>query len=90
MVERRSPKPDVGGSSPSWPANSNPIVEGNKVTKAIEFLKDVKAELKKVTWPTRKETISSTYLVIIMVIVISAFLGLVDSILAWLVKEVLG
>lgn len=58
--------------------------------KGIDFLKEVKAELLKVTWPTRKEILSSSYLVIVMVIVIAAFLGLVDSILAWLVKSILS
>ncbi|MBE9537125.1 MAG: preprotein translocase subunit SecE [Proteobacteria bacterium] len=56
---------------------------------AIDFLKEAKAELKKVTWPTRKETISSTYLVLVMTIVASAYLGLVDSVLAWVMKRVL-
>ncbi len=56
---------------------------------AIDFLKEAKAELKKVTWPTRKETISSTYLVLIITIVASAYLGLVDSVLAWVMKRVL-
>ncbi|MDH3975988.1 MAG: preprotein translocase subunit SecE [Deltaproteobacteria bacterium] len=56
--------------------------------KAIEYINEVKAELKKVTWPTRKETISSTYVVLVVVVVISAFLGAVDGVLAWLVKEI--
>ena len=56
--------------------------------KPIEFIKEVKAELKKVTWPTRKETLSSTYVVLVVVAVSSAFLGLVDGLLAWLVKEI--
>jgi preprotein translocase subunit SecE len=59
------------------------------VKNAIDFLKEAKAELKKVTWPTRKETISSTYLVLVMTIVASAYLGLVDSVLAWVLKRVL-
>jgi len=58
--------------------------------KAVDFLKEVDAERKKVTWPTRKETISSTYLVVVMVFIISLYLGLVDYGLAWLVKKVLG
>lgn len=58
--------------------------------KAIDFLKEVKAELKKVTWPTRSETMSSTYLVLVMVVIVSAYLGAVDSILAWIMKRVLN
>ncbi|MBE9504756.1 MAG: preprotein translocase subunit SecE [Proteobacteria bacterium] len=60
------------------------------MNKAIDFLKEVKAELKKVTWPTRSETMSSTYLVLVMVVIVSAYLGAVDSILAWIMKRVLN
>jgi len=58
------------------------------VKNAVDFLKEVKAELKKVTWPTNKETLSSTYVVLIVVVIASTFIGLVDGLLAWLVKEI--
>jgi preprotein translocase subunit SecE len=58
--------------------------------KAVDFLREAKAELKKVTWPTRKETISSTWLVLIMTVIVSAYLGLVDSVLAWIIKKILS
>ncbi len=56
--------------------------------KAIDFLGEVKAELKKVTWPTRRETINSTYIVLAVVGVVSVFLAMVDGVLAWLVREI--
>jgi preprotein translocase subunit SecE len=46
--------------------------------KAVQFLKEVKIELKKVSWPGRKETIVSTYVVIIVCFIIAIFLGIVD------------
>jgi preprotein translocase subunit SecE len=46
--------------------------------KSLQFLREVKIELKKVTWPTRKQTIGSTVVVIILVMIISFFLGIVD------------
>ena len=58
------------------------------VKKAINFLGEVKAELKKVTWPTRHETINSTYVVLAVVGVVSLFLAMVDGVLAWLVREI--
>jgi preprotein translocase subunit SecE len=58
------------------------------VKKAIDFLGEVKAELKKVTWPTRRETINSTYIVLAVVGVVSVFLAMVDGVLAWLVREI--
>ena len=44
----------------------------------IEFLKEARAELVKVTWPTRKELYESTILVIVSVMLISVFIGAVD------------
>jgi preprotein translocase subunit SecE len=58
------------------------------VKKAISYLGEVKAELKKVTWPTRRETINSTYIVLAVVGVVSLFLAMVDGVLAWLVREI--
>ena len=54
------------------------------------FLKEVKAELKKVVWPTRKDTIASTSVVVILVLIIALFLGLVDFGLSRVIKIVLG
>ncbi|HID31069.1 MAG TPA: preprotein translocase subunit SecE [Desulfobacterales bacterium] len=59
------------------------------MAKATEFLREVKIELKKVTWPSRKETVASTAVVIILVIIISSFLGLVDMGLSSLIRFVL-
>ena len=50
----------------------------NWIQKSIQFLREVKVELKKVTWPSRKQTIGSTIVVLVLVILISLFLGLVD------------
>jgi preprotein translocase subunit SecE len=47
-------------------------------------------ELKKVTWPTPKQTLASTSVVIIVVIIVSVFLGIVDFGLTKIVKLVLG
>ena len=56
---------------------------------SIQFLREVKVELKKVTWPTRKQTMGSTVVVIILVIIISLFLGVVDMGLSSLLRVVL-
>jgi preprotein translocase subunit SecE len=57
--------------------------------KSVQFLREVKIELKKVTWPTRKQTMGSTVVVIILVMIISLFLGLVDMGLSSLLRVVL-
>lgn len=54
-----------------------------------QFLREVKVELKKVTWPSRKDTLGATAVVLITVIIIAFFLGIVDSGLSALVKELL-
>lgn len=46
--------------------------------KATDFLGQVKSELRKVTWPSRKETLASTRVVILLVLVVALFLWLVD------------
>ena len=61
----------------------------NFITKSIQFLREVKVELKKVAWPSRKQTFGSTLVVIILVTIIAFFLGAVDIGLSSLVKLVL-
>jgi preprotein translocase subunit SecE len=57
--------------------------------KIVEFLSEVKAELKKVTYPTRAETIGSTSVVVVFCVIMSLYLSFVDSILVWLVSRIL-
>ncbi len=56
----------------------------------IEFFRQVRSEIKKITWPSRKETTVSTMAVFIMVFVASIFLFLADQIIAWLVQVIIG
>ena len=60
------------------------------VQKIIQFIKEAKVELKKVTWPTPKQTLASTAVVIIIVFIVAIYLGIVDFALAKLVKYILG
>jgi preprotein translocase subunit SecE len=55
-----------------------------------QFLREVKSELKKVTWPTTKAAMASTSVVIVVVIIVSLFLGLVDMGLTRLIRLILG
>ena len=56
---------------------------------AVRFLKEVRVEMKKVTWPQRKEIIGSTAVVILASFVVSFFLGFVDLILQKLLGLIL-
>ncbi|MDZ7831018.1 MAG: preprotein translocase subunit SecE [Desulfobacterales bacterium] len=55
----------------------------------IQFLREVKIELSKVTWPTRKQIIGSTVVVIVFVFIIAMFLGLVDIGLSSIIRVIL-
>ena len=54
-----------------------------------EFLLDVRAELRKVTYPTYSETIGSTTVVIVLVMIVSIFLALADLILVRLIGRII-
>ncbi|MCP2520814.1 preprotein translocase subunit SecE [Candidatus Aminicenantes bacterium AC-335-B20] len=61
-----------------------------RIKRFIQFLKDVKAELKKVTWPSKKEVVSTTIVVIIATIFFGFFLYAMDLIFSWVVKNIRG
>ena len=61
----------------------------NIFSKSAQFLREVKVELKKVTWPSRKQTVGSTVVVIVLVMLISLFLGVVDFGISSLIRMVL-
>ena len=71
--------------APALPASAP---ADNVLTRTAQFLREVKIELKKVTWPTRKQTMGSTLVVIVLVVIISLFLGLVDLGLSAVVRAV--
>ncbi len=58
-------------------------------TNPFEFIQQVRQETKKVTWPTRRETVITTVMVLIMVTLASIFFLGVDTVLRWLVNLVL-
>ena len=58
--------------------------------KITTFLESVKIELGKVTWPTRKETIATTGVVVMIVFLISLYLGACDVILSKMMRLILG
>ena len=60
------------------------------IAELSQYLKDSKGEMKKVTWPSRKATIGLTWVVLVVVLVISLYLGVVDLGLSKLVKFVLS
>ena len=84
MVERRSPKPEVGGSIPSAPAKINRIMKN-----PLKFFQEVKQEAFKVTWPTAKETVQGALMVLAMAILASIFFLLLDQVLKFFLEIIL-
>jgi len=60
------------------------------VSKAAQFLRESKMELKKVKWPTRKELLASTAVVLVLTLIIAFYLGLVDFGLIKIIKSIVG
>ena len=56
----------------------------------IQFFRQVKQEVKKITWPTRKDVTRTSTMVIILVAIATMFFFFVDQILGWIVQVVLG
>jgi len=60
------------------------------IGKAGQFLRESKNELKRVKWPTRKELLASTAVVIVFSLIVSFFLGLIDFGLIKIIKSIVG
>ena len=60
-------------------------VQGERL---IHFAKEARIELRKVVWPTREETVKTTGMVVIAVIVVAIFLWIVDAFFTWGVKVI--
>ena len=58
--------------------------------KTKSFFREVSIELKKVSWPTRQQTISATLVVIVLTFIVAFFLGIVDVVLVRLVGTIMG
>lgn len=55
----------------------------------IQFVNEVKSEFRKITFPTKSETLGSTTVVIVFCIIMSLYLSVVDSFLVWLVSKII-
>ena len=84
LVERRSPKPDVEGSSPS----GRELYKGKKMNDTFEtvkkniitYFKGVRTEWGKITWPEKHQVVVETFFVVAIVFIFTVFIYLVDII----------
>ncbi len=82
-------------SKPAAPSarNGKPVAATGiraQIEQALQFLREVRSELKKVNWPSRKQVIGSTAVVLVMVLLVSFFLGVVDFGLSSIVQFIIG
>ncbi len=83
MVERRSPKPEVVGSSPSAPAKNNVMIN------PLKFFQEVKQEAFRITWPTKKETMMGAIMVFALASIAAIFFLILDQLLRFLLNLIL-
>ena len=95
-------KTEGPGSIPGAPAIHGSFaaqIKSNSITEVVvikrlwgtvvEFVSDVKSELKKVSYPTKAETLGSTTVVLLFCIIMSMYLSFVDSLLVRIISKVL-
>lgn len=61
-----------------------------KAAELVQYFEDAKTELGKVSWPTKKEIKATSFAVLILVVVMSIFLGLADLLLAKIMESILS
>ena len=59
-------------------------------TNPFTFIQQVRSEVSKVTWPTRRETAVTTVMVFVMVVIASIFFLLADQLMGWGIGSLLG
>jgi len=81
------PKKTDGAKKPARKADEPRVDYVNRVR---QYLREVSHELRKVVWPSRKETLGSTAVVLLLVALSGIFLGIVDLVLSRLVRSLVG
>ncbi len=90
-VPSAEPEKKAARSKPGVSLNDR-LGGGPKVwwQKTEEFFREVKVELKKVAWPSRKEVLASTSVVLVLCLLAAAYLGIIDLALSRLIRAVIG
>lgn len=60
------------------------------IGKARDFLSEVRVEVKKVTWPSRKDAMGGTMVVLVVVLIVSVFLGIIDTLLSKIIESLIS
>jgi preprotein translocase subunit SecE len=87
---REAPRREFFRRPPRAPQTENPLPDGTDMTNPFEFIQQVRSEAAKVVWPTRRETLVTTGLVLLLVVFTSLFFLVVDEVLRTAVALALG
>ncbi len=83
----------IYSTNPISPVYLTIIVESRESMTALnpaKFVREVQQEMKRVTWPTRKETVISTVTVLVVVVIASTFFLLVDVLAGSIIRSIIG
>jgi preprotein translocase subunit SecE len=61
-----------------------------KIESVKEYFREVYREARRVTWPSRKDTVKGTYIILVTVVIAALFLGIVDIALAKIIRVLYG
>jgi len=64
------------------------FVKSEQGDRFVHFLKETRIELRKVVWPTREETIKTTGIIMVAVVIVGIFLWIVDAFFTWGVQSI--
>ena len=87
--DRSARRAAPAGRGGSRTATTDKVARPGSVS-LLAFAQESRSELRKVTWPTRQEALNLTFAVVAMTAGLAAFLGLIDTILDYLVKPIIG
>ena len=95
MAKAKNPgkRPQMGSKLQTAPAGQTIAVEATepkKKTSPAQFFSQVRAEGRKIVWPSRKETWITSVMVFIMVIIAALFFWGVDFVLGWIFQQVIA
>ena len=72
------------------PAKSSAKNQKKQPNSVAKYFKDLKSEFKKVVWPTKKQVVNNTTVVLLTILLIGVFVGAFDTIGGWVLKMILN
>ena len=88
-------QPRKGGGAPQAPRLPRATPRAQRQGRGLlgiirpRFVEDIVSELRKVTWPTRQDTLNLTTVVVVVSVIVGLFLGGIDMLFSWLIQNTL-